>query len=125
MAQVFDKQSPLEFIGRQLGQLHPTNTTATSIYSPGTNVSAVITDIIVTSTVGTGETFSIFLDENGSTADATTAKVFAAIITANSAVILTELRWYMNNPAGNLIIESTSNGNTSTFTVYGEEVHGG
>jgi hypothetical protein len=104
---------------RQLGQLRPSDTTATSIYTPpGSNTLAEISSIVVCNTSGAAASFSIFLDPNGSTYDETTALVWLDEITTFD-IIQFEVPIPIIS-GGNLAVKSSS-GNAFTFTVFGLE----
>lgn len=105
---------------KELGQSRPSDTTATSLYSPATGVTAVIRNIFVCETSGTNRTFRIFCDKDGTTYDQTTALYYDVAITANTT---TQLTTYivLNNSSGNLAVR-TSSGSALTFTAYGAEI---
>ena len=105
---------------KQLGQAREDSTNAVSVYSPGSGVTAVIKSIILCNTTGTDETFRVFLDDNGTTYDQSTALFYDVPIEANTTV---ELDSYipMNNSSGNLAYRS-STANAITITVSGSEI---
>lgn len=105
---------------QQLGQLRPANTTAASIYSPGTGVTAIIKTIVICETAGTGATARVFVDDDGTTYDESTALFWDVPIPANSTITLTELI-AMDDENGNLAVR-TDTANALTFTAFGAEI---
>ena len=104
---------------KQLGQLAPVNTTAASIYSPPATTEVVVHNIIICNTTGVDTTYRLFVDDDGTTYDATTALAFDAVCLANDTVIF-EVKLTMNNVLGNIAVR-TGIANALTFTVNGEE----
>ena len=102
-----------------LAQLRPANTNAASIYSPPTNTTPEITKIIICNTSSSARTFRIFLDDDGTTYDTTTALFYDAPIPANGTRILRETLG-MRDSTGNLAVRSSA-ANDLTFTVFGRE----
>ena len=105
---------------KQLGQLRPANTTAASLYSPGAGVTAVIKSIVICNTTASAADFRIFLDDDGTTYDETTAHYFDVPIAANTTIQI-DTFWAMNNSAGNLAVRTDTN-DALTFTAYGVEI---
>lgn len=106
--------------GQQLAQSRPTNTTATSVYSPpGAGISTRVFNVVVCNTTGSSAAFRIFHDDNGTTYDETTALFWDVSLDANSSVQL-DCDWWLFNPDGNLAIR-TDTGSALTFTFYGAE----
>lgn len=108
-----------------LAQTRPSGTSAVSAYSPGTRVKTFIHKIIICNTTSSAAAFSIFLDEDGTTYDQTTALYYAVNINANDTVELFSYQkdhWLpMNSSAGNLAVQ-TDTGSALTFTIIGEEL---
>lgn len=108
-------------IRRQLGQSRPGDTNAASLYSPASNiVAAIITTLVVCNQSGTADTFRVFLDDNGTTYDQTTALFYDIAIAADTTVTI-ELNLFMNDPTGNLAIRAAT-ASALTFTAFGEEI---
>ena len=105
---------------KQLGQLRPADTVAASLYSPPASTTAIIKSIVVSNTTGSAATFRIFLDEDGTTYDESTAHFFDVNIGANTTVIV-DTYWAMDTDAGNLAVRSGTS-NALTFTAYGAEI---
>lgn len=114
-------QRPHAFL-KVLAQTRPAGTSAVSVYSPDDK--AIIKQIIVCNTTSSAAAFSIYLDEDGTTYDQTTALYYAHNINANDTVPIVfaeEEGWLpMNSSAGNLAIQ-TDTGSALTFTIIGEE----
>ena len=105
---------------KQLVQLRENSTTATSIYSPGTGVTAIIKTIIVCNQTASSATYRIFLDNDGTTYGNETALFFDVPIGANETDLI-ETYLPMANDAGN-IAGRTNIANAITFTVAGAEI---
>ena len=105
----------------QLGQSRPpTGGTAVSAYSPGASTTAIIKSITVCNQSGVADTYRIFLDDDGTTYDATTALFFDVAIAADETHILS-VYWPMDDATGNLAVSAASN-NAVTFTIFGLEI---
>jgi len=105
---------------KQLGQLRPANTTAASLYSPGTNVTGIAKNLWVCNTTSASAKFRVFVDDDGTTYDETTALFFDVILCGNTSVQI-DLFASMNDPAGNFAVRTDTN-NALTFTLFGAEV---
>ena len=103
-----------------LGQLRPADTNAASLYSPPANRAVEITRLVVCNQSGAVATFRIFLDDNGTTYDETTALMWDVSI--GDGVIYNEdtKGWGMTDSTGNLAVRSSVN-DALTFTVFGKE----
>ncbi len=75
--------------------------------------------MMICNTTAGGETFRVFLDDNGTTYDQTTALFYDETIAANTTRQL-DLAVYMNDPDGNLAVRTSAN-SALTFTVFGIE----
>ena len=104
-------------IEQQLGQLRPANTTAASLYSPGASEIAVIKTIVICNTISTPAKFRIFVDDNGTTYDETTALFFDTSIGGNTSVQL-DTFYAMDDATGNLAVR-TDTANALNFTAFG------
>jgi len=106
---------------KTLAQSRPANTNAVSAYSPSARIEAEIESIFICNTTGTAADASVFLDENGTTYDQSTAIIYATSVAANTSVeILGHVKLYMNDSAGNLAVQTGTN-SALTFTVSGKE----
>lgn len=112
--------NPRQDHSKQLGQLRPSDTTAASLYSPGTDVTCVVESIWICNQTASNVTYRLFHDDDGTTYDESTALVFDETVSANSTVKLVE-PINLDNVSGNLAVR-TSVGNALTFTVYGREL---
>ena len=101
-----------------LGQVRNTaGGTAESIYSPGAGETGVIRTIFVCNQTSGADTFSIYLDNDGTTYDEETALYHDVAIAANTTLVLA-VYLPMNNAAGNLAVEAATT-DAVTFTVAG------
>lgn len=105
---------------KQLGQLRPANTTAASLYSPGANTTTIIKSIVVCNQTASSAKFRIFIDDDGTTYDETTALFFDITIGANSTDQI-DTFYAMNNSSGNLAVRTDTN-SALTFTCFGTEI---
>lgn len=105
---------------KQFGQSRPANTNAVSIYSPASNVTAIIRSIVICNTTALAATYRLFVDDDGTTYDETTAIVFDTSLAANTSTVM-DVYWPMANAAGNIAVR-TGTLNAITFTVFGDEV---
>ncbi len=105
---------------KQLGQARENSTNAVSVYSPGASTTAIIKAIVVCNQTANNETFRIFIDDDGTTYDQTTALFYDVSILANSTVEIEG--WFpMNNSSGNIAYRS-STANALTISVFGAEI---
>ena len=105
---------------KQLGQSRPANTTAVSAYSPASGITAIINHIFVCNTTGNTPTFRIFVDDDGTTYDQTTALYYDEATSANTT---TRIPCFiaMNDSTGNIAVRTSSNSEL-TFTLFGSEL---
>lgn len=106
-----------------LAQSRPANDTAVSVYSPPNDtVRAEITLVVVCNTSGGVAAFRIFLDDDGTTYDESTALFWDISVAADTTVeiLLHNKSWWMTNSAGNLAVR-TDTASAFTFTVFGAE----
>lgn len=106
---------------KQLGQVrNTTGGTAESLYSPGSGVTAIIKQICVSNQTGSADTFSIYVDDDGTTYDEETSLFKDVAIAANDTVLIN--CWIaMDNDAGNLAVEAATT-DAVTFTAFGIEI---
>ena len=105
---------------KQLGQLRPANTTAASLYSPASGVTTIIKAIIVCNTSGSAATFRIFLDDDGTTYNQTTALFYDVALAADTTIQI-DTYYAMNDNSGNLAVRTNTN-NAITFSCFGAEI---
>lgn len=110
---------------KQLGQKTPSDTNAVSLVKKMPNMRLHVTSLLVVNTTSGALTYSVFLDQDGTTYDTTTAIAYNAAIAANTTVDV-----LANTPggvtmqgrsAGNLAVKSSSASNV-TFTAMGFEL---
>lgn len=109
----------------QLGQARPANTTAVSLYSPAVNVVGFIQRIHICNQTGSAATCRVFLDNDGTTYDETTALEFDKSIGANNSLEFDygEQGMPMSDDSGNLAVR-TGTASALTFTAWGYELIG-
>lgn len=102
-----------------LGQLRPADTNAASIYSPAAGTIGIISTIIVCNTTGSTAAYSIFLDDDGTTYDESTALYFGVNLAANTS---DKIQTYipMDDSSGNIAVK-TGTSSALTFSVFGTE----
>lgn len=75
--------------------------------------------VLVCNTTANSHDFRIFLDNDGTTYDETTALFFDEALAANTTREI-EGDWWMGNSSGNLAVRTDTN-SAFTFTVFGAE----
>ena len=105
---------------KQLGQARENSTSAVSVYSPASSTTAIIKNIMVTNTSAAAADVSIYVDDDGTTYDETTAIMWESEISAGETITLDSFI-AMNDSDGNLAYQS-SVANALTITVFGAEV---
>ena len=110
----------MAFQEKQLGQHRINSTTATSLYSPGASTTTIIKSIVVCNQSGTVDTFRLFIDDDGTTYDQTTALYYDVSIAAGTTVQI-DTYWPMNDADGNLATQNAT-ANALTFTAFGVEI---
>ena len=102
-----------------LGQARENSTNAVSVYSPSASTETIIKTIVVANTTSSAATFRMFVDDNGTTYDESTALAFDMDISANS-VVQFDGEYIMNDSNGNFAYRS-SVANALTITLFGME----
>lgn len=105
---------------KQLGQLRPANTTAASLYSPDANLTGIAKNLVVSNTTAIETTFRVFVDDDGTTYDETTALFFDVPLKGNTTVLI-DMYAAMNDPTGNFAVR-TGTASALTFTLFGAEL---
>ena len=105
---------------KQLGQLRPVNTTAASLYSPAANLTGIAKNLIVCNLTNTQTTFRVFVDDDGTTFDESTALFFDVPLLGNTTVLI-DMYAAMNNSSGNFAVQ-TGTANALNFTLFGAEL---
>ena len=107
----------MDVIAAPLAQSRPGDTNAVSVYSPSASTQTEITRVLVCNTTGNTPTFRIFLDNDGTTYDQTTALYYDMAMTANQTITIEGSLWMSG---GNLAVRSSA-ASEITFTVFGAE----
>lgn len=84
------------------------------------NVQTLVTQMIICDSTGAGETISIYLVEDSSTAAGVTNIAFNALTIGASATVQLKLNWPLS--AGNTIRVAPTAGDIATITLFGIEV---
>ncbi len=106
--------------GEVLGQARENSTNAVSVYSPPASTYTKITGITLCNQSGAAATFRLFLDNDGTTYDQTTALFYDVSLAINETLQI-DVKWFMSYSAGNLAYRS-SVANAITITVFGVEL---
>lgn len=107
-------------VEKQLGQARENSTNAVSVYSPPVSTNTIIKCITLCNTTSGNETFSLYMDDDGTTYNESTAKYFDFPLTAKDTLVINTY-WAMNNSSGNLAYK-VSAANAITITVDGAEI---
>ncbi len=110
----------MSFQEKQLGQARENSTNPVSVYSPGASTTTIIKTIILCNTSGAAATFRLFLDDDGTTYDESTALGWDVDLDGGSMVEL-DTFMPMNNANGNFAYRS-SVANAITITIGGAEI---
>ena len=110
----------MAFQEKQLGQHRINSTTATSLYSPGASTTAIIKSVVVCNQTASAATFRLFIDDDGTTYDQTSALYYDVSIAGNTTIQI-DTYWPMNDANGNLATR-TGTANAITFTAFGVEI---
>lgn len=111
-------------LDRQLGQVRPVDSTPISIFQPRQYRSglagAEIISVVIVNTSASTANFSMFLDDDGTVYDESTALFWEVPVGASSTIPI-DVNLKMNNSEGNLAVKSSA-GNALTFTIFGSEL---
>ena len=107
----------MAFQEKQLAQHRENSTNAVSIYSPGNSQTAIIKTITLCNTTGSAATFRLFLDDDGTTYDESTARYYDKSLDGKATLEINTF-WAMNDPDGNLAFQNAT-ANAITITVDG------
>jgi len=105
---------------KQLCQRRDNDTNTHAMYGPPANTIAIIRTIVIANTTGSSATIRLFLDDDGSTYDESTAMMYDVPIPANTTIQLDGF-YPMNDPDGNLAYQQGT-ANALTVTVFGVEI---
>jgi hypothetical protein len=110
----------MAFQEKQLGQRRDNDTNTHSVYSPGASVSAIIKTITLCNTSSSEATVRLFIDDDGTTYDESTAILYDVTVDAKSFLQIDGF-YPMNDAGGNLAYQQGT-ANAITITVFGAEV---
>jgi hypothetical protein len=105
---------------KQLGQRRDNDTDTHSVYSPASGITAIITTIMLANTSDKSATVRVFIDDDGTTYNQTTALVYDIVIPRGATE---DIRGFfpMNNSDGNLAYQQGT-ANAITITIFGTEI---
>lgn len=107
------------FAEQILGQVRPADTNANKVYGPTNGNTGIVRQVVVSNNTAGALTYSIYVDNDGTTYDATTALAEMVAIAANTSVI-TNLFLPIAS-GGNLAVKASA-ADSITFTVSGAEI---
>lgn len=106
---------------KTLGQVRPSGTSAVSLYQPPADTDTIVSMIKCCNVNDTqSASVSVYLDDDGSTFDVTTALHYQVSVAPGETFEITGTIT-LNNPDGAIGVQ-TSIANAITFTVFGDEV---
>ena len=105
-------------VQKMLGQVRPSNTNNTLLYSPEKGKTAVIKSLHVCNTTANTPTFRIFHDYSGGVADQSTALYYDVSLAASETMVF-EFDIPISR-GGQVFVRSSAN-DEITFTAYGLE----
>ena len=110
----------MAFQEKQLAQARENSTNAVSVYSPAASTTAIIKTIFLCETSGAAVTYRLFVDDDGSTYDQSTAIAYDVDLLANEML---EIQTFiaMDDSSGNFAYRS-SVANAITITLFGAEI---
>jgi len=105
------------FAEKQLGQSRDNDTSTHAVYTPS-SVTGIIKTITLANTSGSAANIRVFIDNDGTTYDQSSALLYDTSIPANSTVVVTGY-WIVEN-GGNVAYQQGT-ANAVTITVDGAE----
>jgi hypothetical protein len=105
---------------KMLGQLRPADTTAAALYTKAQDAKVWLDQLFICNTTGTTATYRIFIDEDGSTYDETTALYWDVDLATKLSVVI-DLKAYLDTTDGSIGVRTGTN-DALTFTLFGEEL---
>ncbi|MFN9112200.1 MAG: hypothetical protein ACK5XN_19200 [Bacteroidota bacterium] len=102
-----------------LGQVAPTNTSDTNLYTVPASTQTVVSTISVTNDTTASATFRIYVRVNGAAASATNTLFFDAPLAANTSAFFTV---GLTLGAGDILTVRSGTANAFTFQAFGSEV---
>lgn len=103
---------------RMLAQARPNTATVVALYSPAQR--AIIKRVIICNTTAGASLFRMYLDDDGSTFDESTALFWDKTVAAGET-IFQDAYWAMDNPDGNVGVRSAT-AQALTYTLFGDEI---
>ena len=110
----------MAFQEKQLAQARENSTNAVSVYSPAASTTAIIKMLTVCNQSGGSVTFRLFVDDDGTTYDETTA-IYYDVSVPPGVPFERNVFIPMNNSSGNIAYRS-SVANALTITLFGAEI---
>ena len=111
----------MAFQEKLLAQKRENTTGAVSVFSPEAGVTAVIKTIMIANTSGAAATVRVFIDDDGSIFDESTALIWDKSIATGDFLQITGF-FAMDDSTGNLGYRS-SVANSLVITVFGAEIN--
>jgi len=105
---------------QMLGQLRPANTTAAALYTKSQDSKVWLDQLFICNTTGSTATYRVFVDEDGSTYDETTALYWDVDLVTKLSVVI-DLHAYLDTESGSIGVATGTN-DALTFTLFGEEL---
>jgi len=112
----------MQIIPKQLGQKRENGTSAVKVYSPGQGKTGRITSVTFCNTSTASARAYLFIDNDGTTYDESTALFWNVRVDANSTVQFTNERGFILNGENANAAYKTSVANAITITIDGEEM---
>ena len=103
-----------------LGQARENSTNAVSVYALPADTTAIIKTIVLCNTTGVAATVRVFVDNDGTTYDQSTALLYDVSIAANETLTLDSFM-AMSTASGHLAYR-TGTANAITISVFGAEI---
>ena len=110
----------MAFQEKQLAQARENSTNAVSVYSPGSNITTIVKTIFLANTSGAAATFRLFVDDDGTTYDESTAIAYDVELLGGQMLEL-DVFIAMDDTNGNFAYRS-SVANAITITLFGAEI---
>ncbi len=109
---------------KELGQIRPSDATATELYAPSFGILGIVMSIHVVNTTGSGATYRVFADKDGTTTSEETAIAgFDTTLDANNWVLIEFVNGVpIDGSLNGTLYAATDTGSALTFTAYGVEV---
>jgi hypothetical protein len=107
---------------KMLGQLRPANTTAAAVYTKAQDSKVWLDRLFICNTTGIDATCRVFVDEDGSTYDETTAIAFDKVVPLDDYITINfDGKAYLDTTSGTVGVATGTN-DALTFTLFGQEL---